>query len=185
MRQIADENNLFLIEDCCQAMGATYKGTWVGTIGDVGAFSFNVYKTITGGDGGMVITSSDDLYQRCFAVHDQGHLPLRQGSEEGNRTILGVDFRMTEFVGAVIGGQFKKMPDIISRMKANKKIIKDALSEIEEISFRKLPDPDGETGALLTILMPTIESAQVLGEKLGSGVVAKSGWHVYSNMEHC
>ncbi|HMF34326.1 MAG TPA: DegT/DnrJ/EryC1/StrS family aminotransferase, partial [Candidatus Lokiarchaeia archaeon] len=53
----------------------------------------------------------------------------------------------------------------------------------EGIQFRDLPDPEGETGALLAFFMPTQESAAALGEKLGCGVIAKSGWHVYSNME--
>nr|MDO8109675.1 DegT/DnrJ/EryC1/StrS family aminotransferase [Candidatus Sigynarchaeota archaeon] len=184
IQKIAKEKNIYFIEDACQAMGATYKGRPVGTYGDFGAFSFNVYKTITGGDGGMLITDKEDTYKRAFAVHDQGHLPLRQGVEQGNRTVLGVDFRMTEFTGAVLGAQLKKMPTIIQKMKDNKKRLKSIISNIKDITFRKLPDPDGETGSLLTFIMPTVESAAKLGKKLGCGVVAQSGWHVYNNMEH-
>ncbi len=180
---VCKKHKIILIEDCCQAAGASYKGKAVGTFGQMGAFSFNVFKTITGGDGGMVITDSEDLFKRAFAVHDQGHLPLRQGVEQGKRTVMGVDFRMTEFQGAVIGAQLKKIDKIVSTMRANKKQLKDQLVDIKEIKFRDLPDPKGETGALLVFFMPTAEAAAKLGKKLGCGVLAKSGWHVYNNME--
>jgi dTDP-4-amino-4,6-dideoxygalactose transaminase len=178
IQKIANDHDLILIEDCCQAAGAKYHGKSVGTYGKMGAFSFNVYKTITGGDGGMAITSDDDLYKRAFAVHDQGHLPLRQGSEEGKRTVLGVDFRMTEFQGAVIGAQLKKMDTIVSTMKANKKQLKDQLAGIDGITFRELPDPEGETGALCVFYMPTKEAAAAVAKKLNTTTIAQSGWHV-------
>ncbi|HME55859.1 MAG TPA: DegT/DnrJ/EryC1/StrS family aminotransferase [Candidatus Lokiarchaeia archaeon] len=183
IQKIASDHDLIFIEDCCQAAGAKYHGKSVGTYGQMGAFSFNVYKTITGGDGGMVITNDEELYKRAFAVHDQGHLPLRQGSEEGKRTVLGVDFRMTEFQGAVIGAQLKKMDTIVSTMRANKKQLKDQLMGIDGITFRELPDPEGETGALLVFYMPTKEAAAAVAKKLHTTTIAQSGWHVYNNME--
>lgn len=180
--KVAKEKNLYLIEDACQASGAQYKGKSIGTWGVMGAFSFNVYKTITGGDGGMVITDNEALYKRAFALQDQGHLPLRQGCEQGNRTVLGVDFRMTEFQGAIIGVQLKKIQSIVATMRKNKTRLKKQLEGIKGITFRKIYDP-GETGALLVFFMPTVESAEKLGKKLGCGVIANSGWHVYNNME--
>jgi len=72
--KIAEENDLILIEDCAQAFGASFRGKSVGTYGQMGAFSLNVYKTITAGDGGIVVTNDKNLYKRAFAIHDQGHL---------------------------------------------------------------------------------------------------------------
>jgi 8-amino-3,8-dideoxy-alpha-D-manno-octulosonate transaminase len=182
--KIAKENNLILIEDCAQAFGATFKGKSVGTFGGIGAFSLNVYKTITGGDGGMVITDDEELYKRAFAVHDQGHLPLRQGVEQGNRTVLGINFRMTEFTAAVVGAQLKKIDYIKIKLKENKKYLKNILSDVKEIKFRNILDEKGDIGTLLTFFMPSIDSAERLSEKLGCTTIAKSGWHVYNNMEH-
>ena len=76
LRRVADINNLYLIEDCCQAFGAAYRGRPIGSIGHVGAFSFNIYKTITSGDGGMVITDDEDLYRRGLRLSRPGALPL-------------------------------------------------------------------------------------------------------------
>src|SRR5205085_11405764 len=60
---IANRNNLLVLEDCCQAAGASYKGNKVGTIGHMGAFSLNVFKTINSGDGGLVVTNDKELYK--------------------------------------------------------------------------------------------------------------------------
>ncbi|MFX1287012.1 MAG: DegT/DnrJ/EryC1/StrS family aminotransferase [Promethearchaeota archaeon] len=182
--KIVEENNLILIEDCAQAFGATYRGKSVGTYGKMGAFSLNVYKTITAGDGGMVITDDDDLYKRAFAIHDQGHLPLRQGVEQGNRTVLGINFRMNELTAAVAGAQLKKIDYIKEKLRNNKKYLKSILSEAKEIKFRRILDEEGDIGTLLTFFMPTKESAEKLAEKLKCTTIAKSGWHVYNNMEH-
>jgi len=182
--KIAQDNNLFLIEDCAQAFGASYKGKSVGTFGQMGAFSLNVYKTITSGDGGMVVTNDEKLYKRAFSIHDQGHLPLRQGVEQGKRTVLGLNFRMNELTAAVAGAQIKKIKIIREKLHENKKIVKDILSQIKEIKFRRILDNNGDIGTLLTFFMPSIESAENLASKLGATTIAKSGWHVYNNMEH-
>jgi dTDP-4-amino-4,6-dideoxygalactose transaminase len=182
--KIAENNDLILIEDCAQAFGATYNGKSVGTFGQMGAFSLNIYKTITAGDGGMVITNDNELYKRAFAIHDQGHLPLRQGVEQGKRTVLGLNFRMNEITAAVAGAQLKKVNFIKKKLKENKKLLMDILKSNTRIKFRKIIDKNGDVGTLLTFFMPTIKSAQTLANKLGSKTVAKSGWHVYNNMEH-
>lgn len=182
--KIAQDNNLFLIEDCAQAFGASYKGKSVGTYGQMGAFSLNVYKTITSGDGGMIVTDDEKLYKRAFSIHDQGHLPLRQGVEQGKRTVLGLNFRMNELTAAVAGAQLKKIKIIREKLHENKKIVKDMLSQIREIKFRRILDNNGDIGTLLTFFMPSIESAENLALKLGATTIAKSGWHVYNNMEH-
>ena len=105
LKKIADAHNLLLIEDCAQAFGARYKGRAVGSIGDVGTYSFNVYKTITAGDGGMLVTRDESAYRRYFGLHDQGHSPLRTGVEIGSRPFVGLDFRMTELAAAVLLAQ--------------------------------------------------------------------------------
>ncbi len=184
LSRIAQQYHIFLLEDCAQAMGARYHGKSVGTFGEMSIFSLNVYKTITAGDGGIVVTNRENLYKRAFAVHDQGHFPLRQGVEQGNRTVLGVNFRMNELTAAVAGVQLKKLPQIRMRLQQNKSQLKKYLQDITQISFRRLLDPEGDIGNLLTFFMPTVASAEKLAQKLGCTTVAKSGWHVYSNMEH-
>ncbi len=184
IRKIAQENNLYLIEDCAQAFGAKYKGSFVGNYGDIATYSFNIFKTITAGDGGMLAMNNEDFYKRSFAIHDQGHLPLRKGVEQGSRTVIGLDFRMAELAAAVLLAQLKKVEGIKERLKEKKRRFKERIKDIKGLSFRTLPDPDGELGTILTVFLPDEEVARKVGDELGCGVVADSGWHVYNNMEH-
>src|SRR5579883_627017 len=136
LKAIADEHGLLLIEDAAQAFGASYKGRPVGSIGHAGAFSFNVYKTITSGDGGMVVTDDENVYRRCFAFHDQGHSPLRTGVEIGRRPFVGLDFRFTELQAAVLLPQLRKLPRILSHLRANKARFKERIAGLPGLEFQ-------------------------------------------------
>jgi len=184
IKQIADKYNLFLIEDTAQALGATYKGKFAGTYGHLGTYSFNVFKTITAGDGGAVSSEDPELFNKAFAIHDQGHLPLRQGVEMGARTVIGLDFRMTELAAVVLRVQLHKIEFIKSELQQKKQCFKDGIKDIKGLTFRILPDPDGALATLLTVLLPDEGIARKIGTDLKSCVIADSGWHVYNNMEH-
>jgi len=187
LMKIARKHKLALIEDACQAGGAKYKGKPVGSIGDMGAFSFNMYKTITAGDGGAVVTNKTKLYHRAFGYHDQGHRPLRTGLEVGKRSIIGLDFRMNEVTGAILIAQLGKLDRICRTLRANKKRLKKAIAPAltaNGFGFREITDPKGECGTLLTTIAPTVAAAKKLSTALGSCTVDKSGWHVYNNWEN-
>lgn len=184
LREIADRNNLFLIEDCAQAFGATYKGKGIGSYGHAGIFSFNVFKTITCGDGGMVITNNEETYRRCFAFHDQGHSPNRMGVEVGQRQFLGLDFRMTELQGAVMLAQIRKVDAMLVHLRAKKKLYRSLIKDFSDVEFREITDSEGECATLLVVFLPTAKIANDVAHELGTKVIAKSGWHVYNNMEH-
>lgn len=180
--EIAKKHNLYVIEDCCQAVGARYKGRCVGTIGDMGAYSLNVFKTITTGDGGFVGTSDDTLYERAFGFHDQGHKPSRMGVEVGNRSIVGMNMRMNELSGAVAVAQGRKLPKVLETLRMKKAMLKAELQGLPGVGFRKINDP-GECATLLTLLFDTRERAEAFCQKAGTAPIANSGWHVYNNME--
>ena len=184
LKAIAAEHDLFLVEDCAQAFGASYKGRPIGSLGHVGTFSFNVFKTVTSGDGGMIITDDEALYTRCFAFHDQGHTPLRTGVEIGQRPFLGLDFRYTELQAAVLLAQIRKLPPMLERLRANKQRFKAGIAGLPGLKFREVIDPQDEIGTILTVILPSAQIAARLATDLGSSVVAQAGWHVYSNMEH-
>ena len=183
LKAIAEEHGLLLIEDCAQAFGASYHGKPIGSIGHAGCFSFNIFKTITSGDGGMVITDDEEAYHRFFAFHDQGHKPLRKGVEVGERPLIGLDFRMTELQAAVLLAQLRKLEVILSHLRENKRRFKEGISDIPGLEFREVTDPRGECATILTVIFPDAETAHKVAEELGTRVVAGSGWHVYSNME--
>jgi len=184
LKDVADRHGLILIEDCAQAFGASYHGKPVGSIGSAGTYSFNVYKTITSGDGGMVVTDDAETYERCFAFHDQGHKPLRKGVEVGQRPFIGLDFRMTEISAAILLAQLRRLPTILERLRANKRRFKQGIAGLPGLEFREITDPEGELATLLTVFLPSEEIGRKVAKELGTMVVADSGWHVYNNMEH-
>jgi dTDP-4-amino-4,6-dideoxygalactose transaminase len=183
LRAIAEKHHLILIEDAAQAFGGSYQGKRLGTIGRIGIYSFNIFKTINAGDGGMVVTDDDDLYFRAFGYHDQGHFPSRSGVEVGNRSIIGQNYRMNELTGAVLVAQFRRLPDILSRLRAVKARFKAGIEGTPGVAFRRLNDPQGECGTILTVILPDKGTAARVAARLNTTTVSKSGWHVYSNME--
>lgn len=181
---IAKKHKLLLIEDAAQAFGGSYHGKRLGTIGRIGAFSFNIFKTINAGDGGMVVTDDAELYEKAFGYHDQGHLPLRMGVEVGKRSSIGQNFRMTELTAAVLLAQLRKLDAILERLAALKARFKKQIQGLKGLEFRRLNDPQGECHSLLTVFLPDRKSADAVAGKLGTTTVAHSGWHVYNNMEN-
>ncbi len=181
---IAKRRGLMVLEDACQAAGGSYHGRKLGTIGRMGCFSLNVFKTITCGDGGMVVTDDDELYEKAFGYHDQGHKPNRTGVEVGRRDILGLDFRMTELNGAVALAQLRKIDRIVSTLRAKKKKFKSLLADAGGFKFRTLYDADGDCATLCSVVFDKAAKATAVAKALGSKTVDLSGWHVYANMEH-
>jgi dTDP-4-amino-4,6-dideoxygalactose transaminase len=173
-----------VLEDACQSLGASYKGKMTGAIGAVNAFSLNINKTITTGDAGMVTTDDDELYERAFGYHDQGHKPLRTGLEIGKRSLVGINLRINELTGAVGLAQLRKMDTIVALLRAKKRRFKNAISAggIRNMGFRRINDP-GEIATMLTLLFPDEATTRKVAAALGTKTVVDSGWHVYNNME--
>ena len=182
--KIARKHDLLVLEDCCQALGASYKGKKAGTFGEMGVFSLNFFKTINSGDGGLVITNDEKLYETAFAIHDQGHKPMRHGVEVGSRNILGLNFRMSELTAAVALAQLQKIDFILSALRDKRKLFKDLIGMTKGIRFRILNDTEGDCATLCTVIFDTRGQALKVTKELGTKTVDQSGWHVYFNMEH-
>ena len=131
----------------------------------------------------MIVTDDEEVYRRCFAFHDQGHAPLRTGVEIGERPFIGLDLRFTELQAAVLLAQLRKLPRIVTHLRANKKRYKEIIAEVPGLEFRELTDPDGDLATMLTVILPNEAIARSLAKDLGTKVAADAGWHVYSNME--
>ena len=181
--EIANRHDLHVIEDCCQAVGASYKGRRVGNYGDISAYSFNAFKMISSGDGGAVGTNDDMLYERAYGFHDQGHKPLRRGEEIGHRNILGTNMRMNELTGAVSLAQLRKIDDILVNLREKKVLLKKMLEGLPHVQFRQINDEAGECATLLTLIFDSAERAESFGQKTGNSPLIHSNWHVYNNME--
>lgn len=113
LKNICDEHNVVLLEDACQSIGATYKGKYVGTIGDAGTFSFDFVKTITCGEGGAVLTNNNDVYTKCDGYTDHGH--DHKGADRGAdlHPFVGYNYRISELHAAIGVAQIKKLHNFL------------------------------------------------------------------------
>ena len=184
LKAVAERHGLALIEDAAQAFGATHRGRWLGSIGDAGAYSFNEYKTITAGDGGMLVTSDDALFERCFAMHDQGQVQDGRGLAVPDAPALGLNFRMTEVQGALLVAQLRKLDRIREHLRHNRDRVWDMLQGLPGIDFRELTDRHGDLATHLVVVFPDAASAAAVTDELGSITLDHTGWHVYSQMGH-
>jgi len=144
---IARKHGIKVLEDCAQSLGASYKGKPVGSMGDIGIYSFHYCKTITSGEGGAVVTDDPILYERACRFHDLG--PLRPPIEKrlGGSKVAGfpgAQFRMSEFTGAVLVAQLRKLDAIVAAMRANGRRVYAALQDLPDAHYRLQPDPEGE-----------------------------------------
>ncbi len=148
---VAREHRLKLLEDCAQSVGATYKGKPVGSIGDSGIYSFQECKTITAGEGGAVVTSDPTIFERAARFHDMGDLRDGHAKMLGQAPhftqFLGGQFRMSEFTGAVMRAQLRKLDRIVADFRDKTARVTEGVRDLPGIQFRKRNDPNGGVGS--------------------------------------
>jgi 8-amino-3,8-dideoxy-alpha-D-manno-octulosonate transaminase len=145
LKEICREHNLWLLEDACQSIGGTYKGKKLGTIGDAGTFSFDFVKTMTCGEGGVVMTNNHEVYVKSDGYTDHGHDHLGVDRGADLHPFIGYNFRISELHSAVGLAQIRRLPEFLETQKKNHTLLKSLLSEIPGISFRRVPDPAGDS----------------------------------------
>ncbi len=187
---VARKNKLLVLEDNAQGCGAGFRGKKLGSFGDMGTFSFDYVKTVTTGEGGMVITNNKEFYLRSEWYHDHGHdhNPKVSRALEG-RTILGFNFRMNELQGALGLAQLRKLDYLIGEQKKNKKFIMDVLANVPGVNFRVKPDPEGDSATFLAFNMPSEDQAQkfqnlLAAEGVDTVCYKRNLWHYVPNWEH-
>lgn len=187
---IANEHNLPVLEDCAQCNGGSYRGRKLGGIGHMAIFSLQLNKNITCGEGGLILTNDDRLYERAFSAHDMGMVRRngRLAQPEEYALSWGQGRRMSELSGAVAGVQFKKLPMIVDRMRGSKRRIKAGLAGTPGLGFRTIHDEDGDTGTFIIMILDTPElSRRLFADLREAGFanamhIADYGLHIYSNI---
>lgn len=154
IKALCKKHDLYLLEDACQAIGATYRGQYLGTIGDIGCLSFDYVKTVTCGEGGAVLTHDEDKYRKADHYTDHGHNHQGHDRSAEDHPFIGSNFRISELHAAVGLAQFRKLEHILAIQRRNKRLVKEKLALISELSFRRLPDPDGDNASFLSIFLP-------------------------------
>lgn len=151
IRQICDEYGLIFIEDAAHAIGTKYEGKRIGSLADMTCFSFHPVKTITGGEGGAVLTNSQELHKKLVLAHTHGITHdaslmgdiLDEGSWYYEQIVLGYNYRITDFQAALIINQMKKLEQFVERRKEIVKAYDDAFAELPGIIIQQeIPESD-------------------------------------------
>ena len=130
LARIAREHSIYLVEDCAQAHGAVYDGRKVGSWGDLAVFSFGGVKLMTCGQGGMIVTSDEELYGRCYAIVNRGHLPDGRMNRYG---VIGENYQMSELQAAILLPQIGLLESYAVRREEACALLDDQLSKIEGV----------------------------------------------------
>jgi len=134
--ELAEKYDLYVIEDCCQAYLAEYKGKLVGTIGHMGCFSLQMSKHMTAGEGGIVITNDEELAKRAKLFMDKGWL-REAGATARNYLMFGLNYRMTELQGAIALAQLRKVKWVVQRRREIGEKITKELSDLDGLHLPK------------------------------------------------
>jgi dTDP-4-amino-4,6-dideoxygalactose transaminase len=187
--EVAKQYGLKVIEDCAQANGASYQGRACGAWGDAGCFSLQFNKILTAGEGGIVTTSDQTVWERAAMFHDVNTSRQKLPDE---RLLWGVNFRMPELLAAVSLVQLQKLDGLLEAMRVRKQMLKQGMSEVaaqKGIHFREITDPSGDAAIAMIFFAESPEKAATISEALraeniGAGVLYKPNvrdYHIYAH----
>ncbi len=190
LAQLCDKHGLLLLEDACQAIGGSYGGRPLGSIGDLGCYSFDYVKTITCGEGGAVVTNNSTYYENAHKYSDHGHDHLGNDRGAEGHPFLGYNYRISELNAAVGLAQLSRLDDFITIQNRNHEILREALGELPGIEFRRIPEGGLGNYSFLSFFLPTEELARKAHAALGANGVDScfywydNNWHYHRKWDH-
>lgn len=177
--RIAGKAGIKVIEDCCQADGGSFKGKRLGAWGEAGVFSFNDYKIISCGEGGCLVTNDKSIYEIASIFHDSGTAFRPYAGEFSIPIFLGLQFRASEVMGAIMRVQLQRLEGILSDLRRIKKRFIGELSGKPGIKFSRSNDIEGDCGVVVSFRFENEEKA-----KLFASYEGVSGWRPLDSPKH-
>ncbi len=191
IQAIARRHRIPVLEDACEALGASYRGRYSGTLAEAGIFSLDFAKTITTGEGGLIVTNDSAIHKFCREFHDHGHESnpsVPRGRD--TRAIPGLNFRITEMQAAVGIAQLAKLDQIVTLNRRNKNALKEVLAQSKKIRFRRITDEKGELADTLIFNFENRSICEVfLKRYTEAGFITKNvpdaiDWHFSGTWNH-
>lgn len=165
---VANAHGIPVIEDCAQSLGARDDGFEVGARGRINAFSFQMNKVLTAGEGGMVATDDPDLAARAIALHDNGSARKGNGLVPETTELFGENYRLTEVAAAIMRVQLGKLGQVRQRLREVCGIIGSAVEDCAGVRLRRRAGSDADVGASAILIFDTAELAAAAKEALAA-----------------
>ncbi len=187
---IANAHAIPVLEDVAQSNGASYKGRYLGTIGKVGCFSFQQYKIITSGEGGLIVTDDEEVYDRARMQHDcAARFWEGVDAHKYNFVISGENYRLSELSAALVLAQTGRLDPLLAQFRMVKGRMAAGARDIAGLTLQDVPDPQGECGITFTFFAPTPDlakrfAAALNAENIRCGTIYDNSIpdrHIYSN----
>ena len=157
----------------------------------MGTYSFDYVKTLTTGEGGMVVTHDKRLYDLARYYHDHGHEHNPEVPRgEDSHSMGGFNYRMNEIQGAMGKVQLNRLDFVLAEQRKHKEQIKEEIHGISGVEFRDLPDPKGDGGDTLAFFLPNIQTAKAFNEALARMKIdtkilpSAMHWHFVGHWNH-
>jgi 8-amino-3,8-dideoxy-alpha-D-manno-octulosonate transaminase len=188
---ICKKHGLVLIEDSAWGCGGSLEGKSLGTWGRMGTYSFDFAKTMTTGEGGMIVFQNKADYEKAAAWHDHGHennpnVPRWEDTRSGS----GFNFRMMELQGAVGLAQLRKLPNIVDAQRTNQNRLIEAIADLPGIEYREsIPGAKSTADALVFFVKDNFTALRCREALLGRGISTKilpeaTSWHFAATWTH-
>jgi dTDP-4-amino-4,6-dideoxygalactose transaminase len=180
LMDIARRRNLIVIEDACQGVGGGYEGRKLGSIGHIGAFSFNYYKNMTCGEGGGVAINDDALAERARCAIDPCHF-YWLGRDDAVKPFSSNGARASELMGAMLNVQLDRLDGMIGAMRNEKKRILDETRSLGNLGLKPTPmnSPDHDCATQVMYTLPSADAAKRFAGLFPSVIAGKTGRHTY------
>ena len=184
---LAEKHNVMVLEDACQSVGGGYEGKMLGAIGHAGAFSFNFYKNMTSGEGGAFVTNDEAIFQRGSVASDCCSFYWNPQEHRPEAQFAGLNFRATEFSGAILNAQLERIDGMLGVMRGHKQVLLKA-GEAAGLSKIKDNSPNYGCGTTIGFNFPTEEEARAFSgrlkeRKVGNFLPMDTGRHVYTRWD--
>jgi dTDP-4-amino-4,6-dideoxygalactose transaminase len=182
--EIAGRHGLIVIEDTCQGVGGSYEGRKLGSIGHVGAFSFNYYKNMTCGEGGGVAVNDDTIADRVRCAIDPCHF-YWHGRNDADKPFAGNGARASEIMGAMLNVQLDRLDVMVEAMRAEKKAIMAGVASRSNLGLSPTPmnSPDYDCSTQVMFTFPSAEMADGFTRIFPSVIAGKTGRHTFTEWD--
>jgi dTDP-4-amino-4,6-dideoxygalactose transaminase len=181
--KIAADRDLVVIEDACQAIGVSFHDRPAGSIGHVGAFSFNHHKNISCGEGGALVTNDEQIATRARMYHDVGSFVRPGGLARDVPAFVGINARMPEISSAMLRPQLRRLATNTEKRIRRREVLQRGLEASTGFAGHLAPHHDPDAAAAIAVQFDDAEQAAEFSRNRGVTRLIDSGRHVFTNWE--